>query len=187
MTKEEILNETTFEEVLEERKSTNIYAKLLKVKSEIGTLTKKADNPFFKSKYLDLSDLLEAVEQVLEKYLLVLTQPIIDNQVVTVLTDIETEKHIESSMPLTPSANPQQMGSQISYYRRYTLASLLAIAQVDDDGNQASKAPKVLDADRFDSALVAIESGKYTVAQLRNEWSLTADQEEALKSFTNGK
>ena len=142
MTKEEILNETTFEEVLEERKSTNIYAKLLKVKSEIGTLTKKADNPFFKSKYLDLSDLLEAVEPVLEKHGLVLLQPIDCGLVSTEIYDIEDGKRLVSSMQLPTINDPQKLGSAVTYYRRYTLQSLLGLQAEDDDANTASQATK---------------------------------------------
>jgi len=36
--------------------------KILAVKKEIGTLSKNSKNPFFKSAYLDLNDLLNAVE-----------------------------------------------------------------------------------------------------------------------------
>ena len=178
--------EQTFNEVLEGRKSTNIYAKLLKVKSEIGTLTKKADNPFFKSKYLDLSDLLEAVEPVLEKHGLLLLQPIIGGKVVTVIFDDGLDE-VKSEIQLPTINDPQKLGSAITYFRRYTLQSLLALQAVDDDGNTAQKGSKVLSKDRFDSALVAVESGKYTVAQLKAEWDLSTEQLETLSTFENGK
>lgn len=179
----------SFEEVLEERKSTNIYAKLLKVKSEIGTLTKKADNPFFKSKYLDLSDLLEAVEPVLEKHGLLLLQPISDGYVHTIIEDVDGKESdwVKSSIQLPTINDPQKLGSAITYFRRYTLQSLLALQAVDDDGNTAQKGSKVLNADRFDNALVAIESGEYTVAQLKAEWDLSTEQLEILSTFENGK
>ena len=35
--------------------------------------------------------------------------------------------------------DPQKLGSAITYFRRYTLKSLLAIAEEDDDGNRAAK------------------------------------------------
>lgn len=173
----------SFTETLEARKQTNIYAKLLKVKSEIGTLTKRADNPFFKSKYLELSDLLEAVEPVLEKHGLVLLQPIQEGEVTTIIIDTETGQRIISTIAMTSSNNPQQMGSQISYYRRYNLQSLLALQVTDDDGNQATKAKQTLDANRFDSALSSIEKGQYTVEKLKSEWALSVEQLEALENF----
>ena len=179
----------SFEEALEANKPNNIYVKLLRVKSEIGTLTKKADNPFFKSKYLDLSDLLTAVEPVLEKHGLLLLQPITDGFVRTVIIDTESNGYsTRSEIALPTITDPQKLGSAITYFRRYTLQSLLSLQAIDDDGNHASKPePKRLDADRFDSALVAIEGGKYTVEQLRNEWDLTPNQQATLQDFLTSK
>jgi hypothetical protein len=67
-----------------------IYSKIASVKSEIGTLTKKSNNPFYKSKYLELSDLLEAVEPLLHSNGLLLMQPIVNNEVRSEIYDIET-------------------------------------------------------------------------------------------------
>ena len=39
-------------------------------------------------------------------------------------------------------SDPQKMGSMITYYRRYTLQSLLGLQAEDDDANAASKASK---------------------------------------------
>jgi hypothetical protein len=39
----------------------------LNVKKEVGTLSKTATNPFFKSKYFDIMDLIEQVDPLLEK------------------------------------------------------------------------------------------------------------------------
>ena len=38
--------------------------------------------------------------------------------------------------------DPQKIGSAITYFRRYTLKSLFAIDEVDDDGNLAAKKSK---------------------------------------------
>lgn len=116
-----------------------LHSNLLKVKQEIGKVSKVATNPFFKSKYMDLGALLEAVEPLLIENGLLLTQPIIDNQVCTVITNIEDGKEIISSLPLPPLTDPQKTGSCVTYYRRYTLKSLLAIQEEDDDGNKAAK------------------------------------------------
>jgi hypothetical protein len=39
--------------------------------------------------------------------------------------------------------DPQKIGSAITYYRRYSLQSLLALQTDDDDGNKASQPTKV--------------------------------------------
>ena len=40
----------------------SVHKKLFKAKQEIGKLTKDSKNPFFKSNYLSLNGLIEAVE-----------------------------------------------------------------------------------------------------------------------------
>ena len=147
-----------------------IYAKIASVKSEIGTLTKKSDNPFYKSKYLELSDLLEAVEPLLEKHGLVLLQPIMDERVFSQIIDIEDPKQtIESWLQLPQINDPQKLGSAITYYRRYTLQSLLSLQAVDDDANitvkQTPKAKPVLSAERFQDGLDKVNADKITKEQ----------------------
>lgn len=114
--------------------------KLLEVKKQIGVLAKNAKNPFFKSQYLDLHDLLTAVEPLLHEQGLILLQPIKDNKVCSCIYDAETSAMlIDSSIDLPNISDPQKLGSAITYFRRYTLKSLLSISEVDDDGNLASR------------------------------------------------
>jgi hypothetical protein len=114
--------------------------RLLEVKKQIGTLSKQSKNPFFKSSYLDLNGLLDAVEPLLWEQGLLLLQPIQDNKVYSVIIDSESgETLFLSEIQLPPITDPQKLGSCITYFRRYTLKSLLAISEEDDDGNKASK------------------------------------------------
>ena len=117
--------------------------KLLKVQKKIGTLSKNAKNPFFKSQYLDLNTLLNEVKPLLEEEGIILVQPIKGSVVSTMLIDSDTgELILESSINIPVNiTDPQKLGSCITYFRRYTLKSLLAIAEEDDDGNKASKKP----------------------------------------------
>lgn len=120
--------------------NTKIYAKLFAAKKEIGKISKDSTNPFFKSKYFDVNSLLEHVEPILEKHGLLLLQPINElNQVITKIIDTESGQFVESVIQFTKIDNPQQLGSAITYFRRYTLQSLLGLQAVDDDGNHASK------------------------------------------------
>ena len=118
--------------------------RLLEVKKQIGTLSKQSKNPFYKSSYLDLNGLLDAVEPLLWEQGLLLLQPIQGNKVYSVIIDSESgETLFSSEIQLPPITDPQKLGSCITYFRRYTLKSLLAISEEDDDGNKASKpAPK---------------------------------------------
>lgn len=116
--------------------------RILEVQKEIGALSKKSTNPFFTSQYLDLNDLLAHVTPLLHKQGLILIQPIQDGIVCSEIWDAESGKKLTSSGIALPNIdNPQKLGSAITYYRRYTLKSLLAIAEKDDDGNGASKEP----------------------------------------------
>jgi len=114
--------------------------RILEVKKKIGTLSKKSTNPFFKSQYLDLHSLLEAVEPLLQEQGLILMQPIINGGVTSTIIDSETGNVLAlSEIPLPDEPNPQKLGMAITYFRRYTLTSLLAISEADDDGNSVSK------------------------------------------------
>jgi hypothetical protein len=115
-----------------------IFTKIDKIKKKVGKISKDSENPFYKSKYFDINSLLEHLEPLLQEEGLLLLQPIRENQVVSEIIDIESNEGISSSMTLPELTDPQKMGSAVTYYRRYTLASLLALQSEDDDGNLAS-------------------------------------------------
>ena len=176
--------EDEFTEALEANKPSNIYYKLSLVKQEIGTLSKNAKNPFFKSDYLDLNGILSAVEPLLHKYGLLLLQPTIDGKVQTCISDIEGDNSIVSEIPLPNITDPQKLGSAITYFRRYTLQSLLALQAVDDDGNHASKPePKTLDTKRFNDALEALKSGKVDKDYIKGNFELSVAQLAELENY----
>lgn len=169
----------------------SILKKLLEVKSEIGTLVKKSNNPFFKSKYLDLNDLLSAVEPLLHKHGLVLLQPIKDGQVFSIIHDTDSNEQVESGIYLPQLNDPQKLGSAVTYFRRYTLQSLLSLQAEDDDGNKASrpepKAKPQLDDVTFTKLINAIVTKAkdkkgvlITCDYVRDRYDLTSEQSNEL-------
>ncbi len=93
--------------------------------------------------YANLADTLASVLPVLNDNGIVLIQPIVTSdarvEVQTVL--LGHGDRIESSMPLDVGRlSAQEIGSLISYYRRYLLTSLLGLAVDDDDGKAATTA-----------------------------------------------
>lgn len=116
----------------------SVYNKLFEAKKEIGKISKDSKNPFYKSKYFDVNKLLEHIEPIMEKNNLLLLQPIIDNKVKTIIIDINSGEEVSSELALLNIQDPQKIGSAITYYRRYTLQSLLGLQSEDDDGNKAS-------------------------------------------------
>jgi hypothetical protein len=115
-----------------------LYKKLAELKKEVGAISKDETNPFFKSKYFDINGLIEHLEPLFEKNGLLLLQPIKNNKVSTQIIDVETGEMIESVLDFELKTDPQKVGSEITYYRRYTLQSLLGIRAEDDDANKAS-------------------------------------------------
>lgn len=158
-----------------------IYGKLLKAKKEIGKVKKTMRNSHFKNTYADINNLLEVVEPVLLENGLLLLQPVINNKVITQIIDAETGEKIESILELDGNLNPQQRGSQITYYRRYTLQSLLSLEVIDDDGNNASqniKPKKVLISEQqFNKAVERIINGEVELyAKLKETYELSSQQ-----------
>jgi nucleoside phosphorylase len=158
----------------------NIYQKLHEAKLEIGKVAKNAKNPHFKNTYADLNALIEAVEPILLEKGLVLLQPIKEGRVFTIITSIEDSNSIESYIDLTPGLTAQALGSQITYFRRYTLSSLLTLQAIDDDGQQASQPvkpqKKECDDKTFEVVKKAILDGKKTVEQAKEVFIFTGTQ-----------
>ena len=161
----------------------NIWQKLHAAKQQIGKVSKNATNPHFKKSYADINALLTTVEPILHEHGLLLLQPVVGNDVVTRIIDIETGENIESFMSLPPMVDPQKSLAAVTYFRRGTLQSLLSLQAVDDDGNTATHAatskPK-LSKERFESAVASIDAGKYTAEQLVANYALTEVQLKAL-------
>lgn len=162
----------------------NIYTKLFELQNELGAISKDATNPFYKSKYFDINSLIGQLKPLLQKHNLVLLQPITDNQVRSVIFDLDGGS-VESSMPLPNDLDAQKMGSAITYFRRYTLQSLLALQAVDNDGNLAVKntKPKLLDnTPQFKNALYGMKKGA-SINEIKKVYTLTKDIETKLLNF----
>jgi hypothetical protein len=159
----------------------SFHQKLHRAKLAIGKVSKNATSHH--SKYANLNAIIEAVEPILLENGLLLLQPIQGNSVCTQIIDIDSGTMVESCMELPAGLNPQQQGSAITYYRRYTLQSTLSLQSVDDDGVAASKStptkPPISD-ERLTDALAAIKLGTYSPEKLREQFSLTKEQEAKL-------
>lgn len=155
---------------------------LSKAKQKMKPIVKGSTNPFFKSKYFDINELLLQIEPILQENGMILVQPIEDNKVCSKIYHVKTGQYLESSMTLPGLQDPQKMGSAVTYYRRYTLQSLLALQADDDDGNAASqsvnKPKKVAYSD--DMAKRAITK-KTSLFDFKKAVQVSPEQEEAYK------
>jgi hypothetical protein len=112
---------------------------LIAAKGEFQAIPKDKVNPHYKSKYSTLDAVLGAVEPALAKHGLVLTHQA-DGEKFTTILYHESGQSLSTSLPLPSFADPQKMGSWISYARRYSITGLLSVcSDEDDDGNQAAQ------------------------------------------------
>ena len=125
---------------------TNLAKALAIFHTHVGKVSKDAKNPFFKSKYASLPNILEAIREPLEKSGVVVSQfPSGVNGLSTILIHSESGEWMEDTytMPVAKQNDPQAVGSAITYARRYALASSLGLnVDEDDDANAASQQPK---------------------------------------------
>tara|TARA_R100001369_G_scaffold23515_1_gene43220 strand:+ start:3761 stop:4309 length:549 start_codon:yes stop_codon:yes gene_type:complete len=177
----------------------NIYLKLFNLQNELGAISKDAKNPFYKSKYFDINSLIGQLKPLLQKYELVLLQPLTDGYVRSVIHDLDGGA-VESSIKLPKNLDAQKLGSAITYFRRYTLQSLLALQAVDDDANLASQGivpfqsqesykikkkskPVLLEnTPQFKNAFAAMKEGK-TIYDIKEHYKINKEIEIKLLNF----
>lgn len=117
---------------------------LVKAQREFAPALKTNANPFFKSKYADLSVCVEAVIDALHNNGIALIQRNHDCEngvkVETILLHESGEEFSGGVLHVPAIKNdPQAYGSALTYARRYSLMATCGIAPEDDDGNAASK------------------------------------------------
>lgn len=104
--------------------------------------TKTANVGKYKYRYADLAEIIDHVRATLGKHGLAVTQ-IVDGAMLRTLLMHESGQTLESRYDLPAQAAAQEMGSAITYARRYSLCAILGIAaEEDDDGEKAMDAGK---------------------------------------------
>lgn len=119
----------------------SLVAALAKAQGRITGALKDSANPFFKSKYADLAACWDACRIPLsENELAVIQVPeVVDGRVMVITTLAHSSgEWVRSRLPMQPKDfTPQAIGSTITYARRYALAAMVGLAQVDDDAEAA--------------------------------------------------
>lgn len=120
----------------------NLAQALIVFHVKVDTIKKDAKNPFFKSTYASLTNILDAInEPLIESGLAISQFPTGADGLTTILIHGESGEWISSNYEMRPvKDDPQGRGSCITYQRRYALASVLSLnIDEDDDGNKASQ------------------------------------------------
>ena len=142
---------------------------LAKAQSELKKAAKSADNPYFKSKYAGLDEVIEACRNVLNKHGIAVTQTVeyvpettkqepfeghggippegLNTVIVTpqqtflVTTLLYGDQSIRSVIPLDyKRGDMQSFGSALTYARRYGLAAICCLATEDSLDDDGNKA-----------------------------------------------
>lgn len=168
-------------------KSENIAAlakALSQFQGEIKNPNNTADNPFFKSKYAPLNDILNIVRPILSKHGLSVTQaPSGDGEHITIVTTLihSSGEWIEFE-PLTLKADKvtaQGAGSAITYGRRYALSAVLGISSEDDDDGNGAEPEK----DKRNTKQVKQSKGENIASEKQLKYIYTLVEE---KNYTEG-
>lgn len=166
----------------------NLYTKFMKVLNEVPNFvtdeTAQAGKKTYK--YLNLATILKTIKPVFEKHGLAFSQRVTFNNtgearqvigtVETIIFD-DKEQMVACSYPFFVTGDPQQVGSAITYARRYSLYAVLSIfPDKDDDGAYAKQ--------RYDTADRPINAEQY--AELVKAMDVHNIPSEARGEFING-
>jgi hypothetical protein len=120
---------------------------MAKAQATMENATLNKVNPHFKSKYADLAAIFDAVRKPLAAQGLIVTQTteLREGGFVLVTTLAHSSgQFIKSEYPLPVAGKPQEVGSALTYARRYSLSAIAGIAaDEDDDANAAQEGQRV--------------------------------------------
>lgn len=119
---------------------------LAKAQGAMRFAIKDANNPFFKSKYADLSSVVEAIRDALANNGLSYMQHLAPSEkhevcVETIILHASGQWISCGTLTVPVSKHDAQgFGSALTYARRYSLSAAVGVVADDDDGNAAAQA-----------------------------------------------
>ena len=161
-----------------------LAAALSKAQADITGALKDSSNPFFKSKYADLASCWDACRKQLAANNLAVIQTIYvhweSGQTMLATTLVHSSgEWIRSDLPvLAKDLSPQAQGSGITYARRYALAAIVGLAQIDDDAEAAQGRPFTNDPRGDLGKKVDQTKRDQFVQQFRSAFDLDAEEKD---------
>ena len=166
----------------------NMAEALVTFHVKVDKISKDAANPFFKSKYASLSNILDAINTPLNESGLSFVQfPTGDHGLTTILMHTSGE-YLQAEYTMRPTKDdPQGLGSAITYQRRYALSSILGLnIDDDDDANAASRPVKDelpwlnKGTAQFTGAVKKLQAGETTIAKIKTVMKVSKEVEQLL-------
>ncbi|MTV23039.1 ERF family protein [Staphylococcus delphini] len=159
-------------------------------RKEVKQPLKDKNNPFYKSKYVPLENVVEAIDEAATPHGLSYTQwALNDNDgrvgVATMLMHSSGE-YIEFD-PVFMNAEkntPQGAGSLISYLKRYSLSAIFGItSDQDDDGNAASGKQKKSEPKASNQTVGVLKQEVLNFVELMKSLNKDVTQQQAEQTF----
>jgi hypothetical protein len=126
----------------------NLFAALIKFQKNVKPIPKNKINPFYNSKYAELSTVIDVCQPALNDAGLAVIQTMkilpesSDNVLVTLLCH-ESGEILESNIFLPKIADAQKLTGAVTYLRRTSYLSILGLVADDDmDGNDVVEPKK---------------------------------------------
>ena len=152
-----------------------LYTKLFAIQGK-AYVSKDGENPHFRSKFMTLDNIVDTLNPMLAENKLLVTHFIENGTLVTRVVDIETAEVLDSHFPMN-ATDPQKVGSEITYWKRYNLVALFNICtDADDDWNNASKKSA-----KHTKTFITTQNIKNIIASLKKWEYIVSSKEEALK------
>lgn len=154
--------------------NSNLSKKFMQVLNEVPNFsTDETANAGSRTyRYLNLATLLKNIKPIFEKHGIAFSQKVTFNSAVdgrqtlgtveTIIFD-ENEQQTVCAYPFFVTGDPQQVGSAITYARRYSLTTVLGIfPDKDDDGGYAKQkfdtADRPISADQYATLVKAMDA-----------------------------
>lgn len=144
----------------------NLMGALCAAMAEMRDPVKRSQNPHFKSRFADLREVLDCIEEPLGRHGLVFLQLLRPADGGTLmlhsqLHHADSGEMVEAVVPIVPEKpGPQALGSCISYMRRYSAKAMFSLADADedDDAEAATNRPTYVNIGAKKAAPVQTQS-----------------------------
>lgn len=160
--------------------------------SEVRQPLKDKENPFFKSKFVPLENVVEVITETAGKHGLSFMQyPVNEDTKVGIITILmhSSGEYIETDpiFAQPDKLNAQATGSVITYLKRYSLAAVFGItSDVDDDGNNGSQPSPIKLSDVLKEKSTKLgKTQKDLYAEVSNSLNIKKTTKELTQTETN--
>ncbi len=151
----------------------NLAEALAKAQAELSNPKKTSVNPFYHSKYADLSEVINSSKSTLAQHGLSVIQLLSFNELANVETILlhSTGEWISKTLAMpVPKHDAQTIGAIFTYSRRYALAAILSLAQEDTDGNAETVKPTAVHKSKPDTDYESLLNSAADLTALSAAW-----------------